>query len=144
MCYRNSNNDYVDANGNVVVTKATMDDRSPSLLTDAERARTQRTDAYGNQKWNGYGSGGAIVIYKKHGNVTINGNSESDRSTFTNCKTLNSGGAICFDDSFETSGAVKMDYLHINGCVARDAGNAVYFGSCTIPTATLDHSLIEN
>ncbi|MBQ5711844.1 MAG: right-handed parallel beta-helix repeat-containing protein, partial [Oscillospiraceae bacterium] len=92
---------------------------------------------------NGGGGGGAIYLGGTYGGtISIKGTSTKD-STFTNCYTWNNGGAIGVSDDVVTK---KMDlqYLDINGCRARDGGNAVHFGSCIVDTLTMDNCTVQN
>lgn len=144
LYYYDKDGNYVDKDGKPVAEKG-------ATLTDDQIEQAQKRDRHGNKIWNGYGSGGAVLIRHKHNKITISGTSTS-RCRFIGCETLNSGGAICFDDSIEllpvagddTTGKISMDYLFFDECKSRDAGNAIYFGSCTVPSATLDHTIVED
>ena len=101
---------------------------------------------------NGTGGGGAIAIGGKVDGEAVDGTfvgivikstDPTKYSTFTDCYTWNNGGAILLLDSITTA-KVDLQYLDIDGCRARDAGNAIYLSSAIIDDLEMSYCTIQN
>ena len=100
---------------------------------------------------NGTGGGGAIAIGAevvggitiKSTNATNSTPADSYASQFINCSTWNNGGAICFTGVVKTT-RIDLQYLLLDGCRARDAGNAIHLSNLIADDLKMDTCTIRN
>lgn len=105
---------------------------------------------------NGTGGGGAIAIGGNiGGGITIKGTKkvsgtdtfgqsvEQYSTCFKDCYTWNNGGAVYFNADVVTK-SVNFTWVTMEGCRARDAGNAFYLAGCIIDALKADTCTINN